>query len=137
MSDVFIDPGLPLYSASAPGRLDVMGGIADYSGSLVLQLPLDRRTTATLQRIAAPRVDVVSVRAAAEYHASVGFDVLRSPQRLAAYLASDPGSHWASYVFGVAHACLFSPESAAAAPSGGFRMRWKSRRWPRSPPRTA
>lgn len=24
----------------APGRLDVMGGIADYSGSLVLQLPL-------------------------------------------------------------------------------------------------
>lgn len=26
--------------ARAPGRLDVMGGIADYSGSLVLQLPL-------------------------------------------------------------------------------------------------
>ncbi len=26
--------------ARAPGRLDVMGGIADYGGSLVLQLPL-------------------------------------------------------------------------------------------------
>ena len=26
--------------ARAPGRLDVMGGIADYSGSRVLQLPL-------------------------------------------------------------------------------------------------
>lgn len=25
--------------ARAPGRLDVMGGIADYSGSLVLQVP--------------------------------------------------------------------------------------------------
>ena len=24
----------------APGRMDVMGGIADYSGSLVLQMPL-------------------------------------------------------------------------------------------------
>lgn len=30
--------------ASAPGRLDVMGGIADYSGSLVLQMPIAHRT---------------------------------------------------------------------------------------------
>lgn len=28
----------------APGRLDVMGGIADYSGSLVLQIPLREAT---------------------------------------------------------------------------------------------
>jgi L-arabinokinase len=27
-----------VYVARAPGRLDVMGGIADYSGSLVLQV---------------------------------------------------------------------------------------------------
>jgi L-arabinokinase len=33
----------------APGRLDVMGGIADYSGSLVLQLPLAEATCAALQ----------------------------------------------------------------------------------------
>ena len=30
----------PVFVSRAPGRLDVMGGIADYSGSLVLQLPL-------------------------------------------------------------------------------------------------
>lgn len=30
--------------ASAPGRLDVMGGIADYSGSLVLQMALSQKT---------------------------------------------------------------------------------------------
>jgi galactokinase len=30
--------------ASAPGRLDVMGGIADYSGSLVLQMPITQHT---------------------------------------------------------------------------------------------
>lgn len=30
----------PVWITRAPGRLDVMGGIADYSGSLVLQLPL-------------------------------------------------------------------------------------------------
>ncbi len=121
-----VGPGTPQYSASAPGRLDVMGGIADYSGSLVLQLPLDRRTTATLQRIAAPRVDVVSVRAGAEYRASVGFDTLQTRELLTRHLASDPDSHWVSYVFGVAHACLFAPESAAAAPAGGFRMHIES-----------
>jgi L-arabinokinase len=35
----------PFAVASAPGRLDVMGGIADYSGSLVLQLPIRQNTT--------------------------------------------------------------------------------------------
>lgn len=33
-----------IFSASAPGRLDVMGGIADYSGSLVLQMPIQAHT---------------------------------------------------------------------------------------------
>lgn len=37
-----------LWCASAPGRLDVMGGIADYSGSLVLQLPLRLRAHAAV-----------------------------------------------------------------------------------------
>ena len=32
------------FEASAPGRLDVMGGIADYSGSLVLQMPIAQQT---------------------------------------------------------------------------------------------
>ncbi len=30
--------------ASAPGRLDIMGGIGDYSGSLVLQMPISQKT---------------------------------------------------------------------------------------------
>jgi L-arabinokinase len=34
--------------ASATGRLDVMGGIADYSGSLVLQMPIKEKTTVRL-----------------------------------------------------------------------------------------
>jgi galactokinase len=40
-------------TASAPGRLDVLGGIADYSGALVLQLPIREITTVTL----VPRAD--------------------------------------------------------------------------------
>jgi len=39
-----------LFVARAPGRLDVMGGIADYSGSLVLELPIQEATFVALQR---------------------------------------------------------------------------------------
>ena len=42
-------PGQPLYVSRAPGRLDVMGGIADYSGSLVLELPLREAALAAVQ----------------------------------------------------------------------------------------
>ena len=34
----------------APGRLDVMGGIADYSGSLVLQRPIREATFVAVER---------------------------------------------------------------------------------------
>lgn len=40
--------------ARAPGRLDVMGGIADYSGSLVLQLPLAEACHVAVQLRAEP-----------------------------------------------------------------------------------
>ncbi len=44
----FFDAGKTIYHASAPGRLDVMGGIADYSGSLVLQMPIEQCANAWL-----------------------------------------------------------------------------------------
>ncbi|KAK9699639.1 hypothetical protein RND81_08G186400 [Saponaria officinalis] len=39
-----------IYVARAPGRLDVMGGIADYSGSLVLQMPIKEACHVALQK---------------------------------------------------------------------------------------
>ena len=39
ISGLFV-AGTPIYVARAPGRLDVIGGIADYSGSLVLEMPI-------------------------------------------------------------------------------------------------
>ncbi len=47
--------------ARAPGRLDVMGGIADYSGSLVLQRPLAEATFAACQRRREAIIEMVSV----------------------------------------------------------------------------
>jgi len=39
-----------IISATAPGRMDVMGGIADYSGSLLLQMPIKQTTTVNVQK---------------------------------------------------------------------------------------
>ncbi len=40
----FFGPNRRIFHASAPGRMDVMGGVADYSGSLLLQMPIRERT---------------------------------------------------------------------------------------------
>src|SRR4051794_31349193 len=42
-------PDQPIRVARAPGRLDVMGGIADYTGSLVCEMPLDRAAAVALR----------------------------------------------------------------------------------------
>lgn len=39
-----------VFITRAPGRLDVMGGIADYSGSLVLQMPIAEACHVALQK---------------------------------------------------------------------------------------
>jgi galactokinase len=55
------DPKLELTVSRAPGRLDVMGGIADYSGSLVLELPIAEATFVALQKDDTRRLRVVSL----------------------------------------------------------------------------
>jgi galactokinase len=59
--------GRPLFSgdaapllARAPGRLDVMGGIADYSGSLTLELPIAEAAFVAVQRTGSASVRLVS-----------------------------------------------------------------------------
>jgi len=49
MNDLF-STDEKIISATAPGRMDVMGGIADYSGSLFLQMPIKQTTTVSIQK---------------------------------------------------------------------------------------
>lgn len=49
-ASVLFDWEEEIYVARAPGRLDVMGGIADYSGSLVLQMPIREACHVAVQR---------------------------------------------------------------------------------------
>src|SRR3954471_10821570 len=53
--------GSEVVVARAPGRLDVMGGIADYSGALVLQWPIREATFAAVQPTAERLLRIVSL----------------------------------------------------------------------------
>ena len=57
----FFDFRAPVVVSRAPGRLDVMGGIADYSGSLVLQRTTAEATFAAVQRTDQPLLNIVSL----------------------------------------------------------------------------
>jgi galactokinase len=61
--EAFLDPTRDAVLARAPGRLDVMGGIADYSGSLVLQLPLSLAAFACAQLQPEPAITIRSLQA--------------------------------------------------------------------------
>src|SRR5215207_394174 len=120
--------GAPLYVARAPGRLDVMGGIADYSGSLVLQLPLEVATTAMLQPQDETWIEVTSVRGGEQSHcnlATTSFTcgALRDPAGLTRWFAERGESiRWASYVMGVVHRLLVPRYGPDVKELGGFRL---------------
>ena len=106
--DFFARDG-PIFIARAPGRLDVMGGIADYSGARVLQLPLACTTTALVQGQEALRCDIASLRHGRCDRFSLDLP-LPPPAELAAWFRQREGDRWASYVVGVVQA-LFARTS--------------------------
>ncbi|RJP33343.1 MAG: GHMP kinase [Candidatus Omnitrophota bacterium] len=96
-----------VYQAAAPGRLDVMGGIADYSGSLVLQMPIRQTTTATLALRTDGRIRVHSesiVNSDGQNEITFSLDQFcdDDPEyvRSRKHLSTIPGGDWASYVIG-------------------------------------
>jgi galactokinase len=97
------EPGAQIAIGRAPGRLDVMGGIADYSGSLVLQRPIAEGTCAAVQRIDRPVVELISIgRPPLDVHLATlirdgeAIDYEAARQRFAR-----GDHHWAAYVVGV------------------------------------
>ncbi len=121
----FFASDAPLYIARAPGRLDVMGGIADYSGARVLQLPLSCSTAVLLQRQQTPRCDVVTRRGERWQFFGIALEPLLeqggevgTPAALAAWLARHPANRWAGYVVGVVQLLLQSSAREGAAVAG-------------------
>ena len=95
-----------LIVSRAPGRLDVMGGIADYSGSLVLQLPIQAAVHVALQRNESQRIRIASLPDDPGSPARV-FEMdlaeirqFRDYESAQARFAGDSEGHWAAYVAG-------------------------------------
>jgi len=112
-SAFFVD-GAPVAVARAPGRLDVLGGVADYSGSLVLELPLRSAALAAAQL----RDDgaVVAVSGDRRMTLDVATLVEEPLAELAARFAGPTA--WGAYVLG-GIALLLREERAAP---GGLRV---------------
>ena len=107
--DATFDLARPVRISRAPGRLDVMGGIADYTGSLVCEMPLDR-AAAVVSQEREPRdreLQVFSFNLLDEHQPFTfrmpiddlaGADVESLRKEF-----NEPGRQWAGYVAG----CLF------------------------------
>ena len=118
----FFDETQPIASGRAPGRLDVMGGIADYSGALVLQLPTQVEATAEAQWDASdpPSVTVRTTSAAAaggvpEVRLPLK-DLLEPCDAVRARWARDSAARWGAYAAGAV--TVLHHELAARFPRG-------------------
>jgi galactokinase len=101
----FFQRGSPIGVSRAPGRLDVMGGIADYSGSLVLELPIREAALVAAQLHPEPVVRAVSLdaeRGSVLRDVSLPSAVLFSGDYVAARSAFgvQKTDGWAAYVAG-------------------------------------
>jgi L-arabinokinase len=124
----FFDPAHPVAVARAPGRLDVLGGIADYSGSLVLQWPIREAAFVAAQSQLEPWVHVVSLAgggAGAPRRARVPIAVLLGGYESArVWFAAHPDAVWAGYAAGVVTALAAESNVPFA---GGVRLLIASR----------
>ncbi|HWC76469.1 MAG TPA: GHMP kinase [Blastocatellia bacterium] len=101
------DPRREVFITRAPGRLDVMGGIADYSGSLVLQLPVSEAAIVALQPDPSPELTIVSVDVTGGRRCRLTPLSLLFPggnpiecEAARRYFERDPSESWAAYIAG-------------------------------------
>jgi len=106
-SSGFSDSRSEVIVTRAPGRLDLMGGIADYSGSLVLQLPLVVATHVAIQRSEDTRIKIASLSEAnaprvfeMEVNEFSSGDAPIDYAEARARFSQIPKDHWAAYVAG-------------------------------------
>src|SRR5438046_3083473 len=97
-------PDRPTRVSRAPGRLDVMGGIADYTGSLVCEATLDRAAAVALQARDDRELQVFSFNLYDEHRPftfRMPLDALaRHPADVLRREFAEPGRRWAAYLAG-------------------------------------
>src|SRR3954451_12232942 len=97
-------PDRPTRVSRAPGRLDVMGGIADYTGSLVCEATLDRAAAVALQARGDRQVQVFSFNLFDEhlpFTLRIPLEALANePVESLRREFAEPGRQWAAYLAG-------------------------------------
>lgn len=99
----FFEKGKEIFISRAPGRLDVMGGIADYSGSLMFEMPIREATKVALQKPDERKIEIISEN---------GGEILKFEMPLDDFIEDDyetarkhftqnSENHWAAYICGV------------------------------------
>jgi galactokinase len=97
----FFPAGQPIVIARAPGRLDVMGGIADYSGATVCEMPLAEAAFVAIQPRADDAVCLQTTAEVATNEVKIELSELLVDYAAARHkLAADEATHWAAYVLG-------------------------------------
>jgi len=102
-------PDREIYIARAPARLDVMGGIADYAGTVALQGVLKQAAIVGIQLRRDRRLLVKSVgienegfRSIADYDLDLFYDndAIKSYTNIRQDLLKDPSTRWMAFVLG-------------------------------------
>ncbi|MGC8667679.1 MAG: galactokinase [Chthonomonadales bacterium] len=102
----FFEAGIPITVARAPGRLDVQGGVTDYSGGTVLERTISEATFVAVQLVPNEWIHICSTATAVEGDVRLPLGVLFPPGRhLTAeeakqVLAVPPKRRWIAYVVG-------------------------------------
>lgn len=106
----FFDSVGPIVGARAPGRLDVIGGVADYSGSFVLEMPISEAAYVAIQwrqdqtlRILSRGIEAEGFEPLVEIPLDVMVNAdgsIRSTEEVRLALTQDSRTRWASYIAG-------------------------------------
>jgi len=118
----FFEPELPVWRTRAPGRLDVMGGNADYTGGLVLQGLLAESVSAAAQTSRDGWVRVLNPGAQQwGWTTELAFPAaeLDSVSAIRAFCDRSAGTYWGRYVLGCLHWLAKQDRSLF---QGGMRM---------------
>lgn len=102
----WFDASAPVWIARAPGRLDFLGGNVDYTGGLVLQLPLRESVHAAAQSSEDPVIRVFNPGAAQYgWQTELTFPASRLGNLPAILDActEEQGTRWGRYVLGAFH----------------------------------
>jgi galactokinase len=119
----FFEPGRELFLSRAPGRLDCLGGIIDYCGGTVCEMPLREAVVLALQKRQDRQIRLHSLGLKAEGlkpEVVLSLDDFGPPKAppdypaVRAFFRRDPKSAWAGYVAGAFY--VLQRERATSSP---------------------